>query len=376
MATIINTPSSKCSKNKFLLLVSLVVFVVVLCLSLFVVYGFVVSGDGGVVFVWSEGGLRRAVVDVDGVGGSTVVVVLCCDVFLSRPLVVGEGCNVTLTSRGDGFFRLVGVAEGKRVIVVEEGGWLMLDGVVITHKKGVVGGGVVVKSGGEFVLVSGEISGNTAAVDGGGGGGGVVNYGVFRMFGGEVSNNKAVERGVISNPRGGVGTSWVQSGGGVKNFGVFEMYGGSIADNFSISTGGGVCNYAGGVYTVEGVSAIGVGNFSMFGGSITHNTAGGVGGGVSSEGDFVMYSGVISNNAASGGGGGVGNYRNFSMFGGSITHNTVNGSLVGRRGGGVYSYHGGVVVFEGGEVVNNECKGGNGNNIYVEDKAGNVVLVR
>jgi hypothetical protein len=183
-------------KNKKLLLIFSIVFVVVLFVSVSLVYTLMASDDS-VVFVWSEEDLRRAVVDVDG-GGESTVIVLCCDVFLSRPFVVDEGCNVTLSSFGGSFwfFKLFG-ASGERVIIVEEGGWLCVDGVVITHFWGVKGGGVIVDVGGEFVLLRGKISGNNLgsnpSVNGDvyNLGGGVYNLGKFRMLGGEISDNKA-----------------------------------------------------------------------------------------------------------------------------------------------------------------------------------------
>ena len=117
-----------------------VFFVVVLFLSLFVVYELSLSdfgggGEGGVVFVGSERELERVVNNVWWRWGRSVVVVaLNGDVVLSKPLVISDGRHVTLTSNvavGDSFFRLVG-ADNEAVVFVEEGGWLCVDGVVIT----------------------------------------------------------------------------------------------------------------------------------------------------------------------------------------------------------------------------------------------------
>ena len=340
--------NNKFSKRKrvLLLVVSIVFLVVVVFVSLFVVYTFTVNGGGGGVsleggvFVGSEGELEAAVVDAGlvGGGGSTVVVVLTRDVFLSGPLVVGEGCNVTLTSSGGrfggGFFRLVGAKE-RYTVVVEDGGWLCVDGVVITHNKSTVpwgGGGVLVWGGGEFVLVRGKISDNgyvhypPSPM-----GGGVKNMGVFRMFGGEISNNKAEY--VLYHQQQAYGVEG--EGGGVYNGGVFEMFGGSIINNVAGKCGGGVCN----------------------------------------EGEFTMYDGLIINNKTVGKphltpdcGGGVFNYGvgSFVMFGGLISVNRAS------MGGGVYSVGRGGVVFEG-VVVFNLGSGWKGYNVCVVDKDGNVV---
>jgi len=117
MTTIFSGSSSKYGKYKKLFLVFVVVL---LFLSLFVVYSFMVSDDVGVggvwdavldgaVFVGSEGELEAAV--ADAVFGVSSVIVLNRDVTLNGSLVISEGKNVTLTSRdrfGGGFFRLVG----------------------------------------------------------------------------------------------------------------------------------------------------------------------------------------------------------------------------------------------------------------------------
>jgi len=330
------SPKNRVKNKKLLVLITSMVLIVVLFSSLFVIYKLTLTdvdcgvGGGvwdvslvGAVFVGSEGELVRAV-DGAGLDGVSMVVVLTRDVFLSGSLVVGEGKNVTLTSNnssGGGFFGLFG-ADGERVVVVEGGGWLCVDGIVISHEEGVVGGGVDVGVGGEFVLVRGKISNNVVADLRGGG---VRNMGVFRMFGGEISGNKADDHG--SSWYHGL-TVWYEYGGGVWNGGVFELFGGLIDSNAGYF-GGGVFNS---------------GNFSMFGGSITKNTADKCGG--------------------------VSNSGNFSMFGGSITKNTAD------KYGGVGSTSGGDTMFEGGKIVNNKSKSGKGNNIHVVDKDGNVVLIR
>ena len=172
------------SKNKKLLLALIViVFLVVVFTSIVLVYKSMIDNDDvflvGAVFVGSEKELREAVAK-SGLGGESTLIALTKNVVLKEPLVVGVGKNVTLTSKGrfggGDCFRLIGalgqsswdeqhgVVKGGvqfGVIVVEGGGWLCLDGVVVTHNKGVAGRGVTVEAKGWLVLSDGEVSGNT-----------------------------------------------------------------------------------------------------------------------------------------------------------------------------------------------------------------------
>ena len=337
--TIIGVPSNRFNVTRrklLLLLIVLCCVVVFVCVSFFVcrlrVDGYRVGG-GVVVFVGSEGELVRA---VDGAElGVSTVVVLKWNVFLSESLVVGGGKNVTLVSGGLGFlfFRLFGPGD-RFVVVVEEGGWLCVDGVVITHPKfirgvsvyGLSGGGVLVREGGEFVLVRGIISGNSDGMPRYSGcvGGGVVNLGVFRMFGGEVSNNEAVY--LVGHH--GVVVGFMGVGGGVYNGGVFEMFGGSIVNNVAGVGGGGVFND---------------GNFVMSGGLIAKNT-------------------LRASHYLCGGGGVYNPKGDFVMSGGLIIFNTA------FVGGGVCSASSASIVLRGGVVVFNLSKNWGSYNVDVLDK--------
>ena len=117
-------------------------------------------------------------------------------------------------------------------------------------------------------------------------------------------------------------------GRGVDNYGVFSLYGGNISKNNNRSnsfSGGGVQNHIGATFT-------------MYGGSITGNkdeNGAGVYNSVTESTDkrtvFTMYGGTISGNQASYMGGGVFNQGDFIMNGGSIDGNTATST-----GGGVF----------------------------------------
>jgi hypothetical protein len=311
------------------------------------------SGD---IPIRSETELKNA---INNVAGPTNIA-LNNDITLTESLIIPDGKDITLTSAGDKhFFKLFGVngadvysngvlyADVGNTIVIESGGVLRLDGIIITHESGQVGRGVNVADGGTFIMYSGEISGNSANLflpvvgDFCSTGGGVFNRGVFEFHGGKISNNNA--------PDG--------FGGGVTNYGSFVMSGGEITDNTAGLYGGGVCNMMSG-------------NFVMSGGEVSNNKVSsaeqGFGGGISNSATFVMSGGKISNNKASNGGGvyvATGNMHadgtcdgSFSMSGGEISGNTA------QCGGGVcyfmdtFKKVGGVIsgntAIEGKDVYN------------------------
>ena len=171
------------------------------------------------------------------------------------------------------------------------------------------GGGVRIAGAGRFIMRGGEISGNTARANGGG----VRNLGTFRMYGGEISSNYARWATVAVLADG-------YRGGGVFNAGTsslpafFDMMDGAISYNVANWDGGGVTNFANGV-------------FRMHGGRINDNTAGdtgfGFGGGVFNQGAgiFSMHGGEISGNTAHAHGGGVKNYfGGIFRIGGGVIH--------------------------------------------------------
>ncbi|MCL2691103.1 MAG: hypothetical protein FWE56_02465 [Candidatus Bathyarchaeota archaeon] len=235
------------SYRKLLLVVLLLVVVLVVSVS---VYVFViqsnVSSFEGDVTVCNEFELRSAINTAVG----PLVIQLDNDIKLSSSLNVTAGKDITLTSnRANGFYKLFGVKYDSTV-VVENGGVLVLGGVIVTHVSDVRGSGVYVCPGGTLFMVDGEISGNKAN---NGYGGGVYNMGRFTMSGGKISDNTAY----YTSSFRGMGS--YGDGGGVYNGGSFILSGGKISGNTAYRSGGGV-------YSYEGF-------FSMSGGVIFNNNA-------------------------------------------------------------------------------------------------------
>ncbi|MDR0372129.1 MAG: bacterial Ig-like domain-containing protein [Nitrososphaerota archaeon] len=339
-----------------------------------------------------------------------VVIVFENDITLTgTALTILRDANVTLTSdsalasaSGVEFFRLLGVV-GANTILVDGGGILKLDGIIVTHASG-NGRGVEVSFSGILELCSGVISGNTLS----GNGAGVLNSGTFRMYGGMISGNTAnsgggvynsdgtfiLDAGVISNNkassygagvystgifsmRGGEISSntitHYYSGGGVYNSGNFVLESGAIIRNYAV-LGGGVCStsaftMSGGVISDNTVYSDGGGVYSigsslkLSGGVISGNTAPRNGGGVySSGGLFDLSACVISGNTAVNGGG-VWRSGVFSMSNAVVSDNHVSGN-----GGGVYKQDSGSVFsMYGGKISGNTADGTGGGGVYINN---------
>lgn len=235
--------------------------------------------------------------------------------------------------------------------------WTPVDGVVLClngHTITVEANepGIIVGNGKIFTLCdcmgSGKIThgtdNNGAKYDGRGVD---VSQGTFNMYGGSITDNKALKDvgvklyygtfnmygGNITKNETGTSQSTQQRGtdGGVSvgEHSIFNMYAGTISNNVG-ANGGGV-----------GISK---GTFNMSGGTIENNSAtrddynsdSGSGGGVCiyapNDSKFNMSGGIIKNNRANCGGGvSVGWARSFNMTGGEITGNTAD-----KSGSGVY----------------------------------------
>jgi uncharacterized repeat protein (TIGR02543 family) len=153
-------------------------------------------------------------------------------------LTVGDGATLILGAN----ISLTGISGNTAALVtVNSGGTLVMEtGSKISGNSsgGSYSAGVAVNSSGVFKMNGGEISNNT----GNNGGGGVYVKGTFTMSDGEISNN-------TSNNGGGVY---------VGNSSTFTMSGGKISSNTGTYGGGGV-------YVEEG-------RFEMSGGEISGNT--------------------------------------------------------------------------------------------------------
>jgi len=275
--------------KRLLFTVLVIVVLAVVCYELTMNNG----GDGGgsvflegVAYVEDESALKVAVDEAPS-NMSAVVIALNNDISLKETLTIPIDKNITLISnRVTGFYRLIGpksvatidkpssglhvpglVSSSGPTIVVETGGVLTLDGIIVTHARDCDGSGVIVSSGGTLILSKGGICDNTAAD---GGGGGVYNAGTFKMFGGEIFNN-------------------VARSGGVCNYGTFSMFGGVISGNTADYYGGGVYTAPWGLgrsYFFERVDGKIFGNTAtMDGNDVFPEGSGGGGGGSSSGGD-------------------------------------------------------------------------------------------
>ena len=264
--------------------------------------------------------------------------------------------------------------------------WTPVDGVVLclngyTITVEAKDSGITVGNGKTFTLCDCAGSGKiTHGTDSNGekydGRGVDVSQGTFNMYGGSITDNKALY---------GVGVNLY--------YGTFNMYGGNITENktgTSQSTqqkgaDGGVSvgersifyMYAGTISNNEGANGGGVGiskgTFNMSGGTIENNSAtrddynsdSGSGGGVCiyapNDSKFNMSGGIIRNNRANCGGGvSVGWARSFNMTGGEITGNTAD-----KSGSGVYLLQNSHFTVSGSAKVS----GNTTSNVYLPDGA-------
>jgi uncharacterized repeat protein (TIGR02543 family) len=223
------------------------------------------------------------------------------------------------------------------------------------------GGGVTVNSGASLKMYGGTVRSNTLSTSAicALSGAGIVVKGTFEMRGGSVEEN-VLDRGILC----GAGIM-------VENGGVFKMYEGNVQNNRL--TGNIWNNYTGGM----GVYVNGL--FEMYGGSINNNTIGTIdttqsqgirGGGVfvNSSGVFTMRGGEIAYNgfgSRSGDGGGVYTNGSFILEGGDIHDNKASPdtSYSGGYGGGVY-HNNGTLALNGGHIFNNTANIGGGVYIY------------
>jgi len=232
------------------------------------------------------------------------------------------------------------------------GGTLNIDGITVTHMDGSIGSGVTINEGGVLNLVSGVIKGNN---DQRTYGGGVHNRGTFNMYGGEISGNSAQYGGGVDNSFfGGMfnfydgkicdNTAAKAYGGGVQSSCLFRMFGGEITDNIGD-----------GVYIYDGI-------FELSGGKISYNTLGGVnvGGTINNpKNAFTMSGGEISNNTGSGVilSANPNCLNSFVMTGGIICGNKTE-----SYGGGISCYpnRGVSITITNGEISNNSATYGGG----------------
>ena len=281
-----------------IVLIAVFVLAVVLISSL-LVYMYVENEALGPIHVKHEAELRQAIDEV--AFGESAAIVLDDDITLIGELRIPVGKNITLSSNGDSFFKLIGAVD-VTTLNVDAGGILRLERIIVSHASGDKGWGIEVSFGGVLIIDNSEVIG-----------GGVINNGNFTMLSGKISDNADIgvaNDGIFTMLSGKISDN---SGNGVVNSGTFTMSEGMISGNTAL-TGGGVFN--------NGV-------FEMLGGVISGNTATHYGGGVYNNGyggSFTMSGGTISGNTATYAGGGL--YTrysdNYSLLGGTITGNTAD----------------------------------------------------
>ena len=314
---------------------------------------------------------------------------------------------------------------------------------VFTNNTSIHGGGgaVLLQGSGTFNMYGGKLTGNyieaSAKVDASGnpvlnssgvqqvtnqlGGGAVCVYGTnatTNIYGGEISNNRAVEcqrlnaAGNLETVGGTGGAIYTESniniyggritdnhaldGGGVLGATrvVITMTGGSVSGNAADRNGGGLASYRGELHLSGGVIS---GNTAKAGGGIraqgvvvrlegtdvVNNRSTDYGGGLRISQDLrngasypnqlVFTAGSISGNITAGGGGGIlleGAGSEMVMTGGEISGNTA-----GDTAGGAYISSGTTFTMEGGKISGNTAKTGGAIRMYkstVNLKAGQV----
>ncbi len=281
-----------------IVLIAVFVLAVVLISSL-LVYMYVENEALGPIHVKHEAELRQAIDEV--AFGESAAIVLDDDITLIGELRIPVGKNITLSSNGDSFFKLIGAVD-VTTLNVDAGGILRLERIIVSHASGDKGWGIEVSFGGVLIIDNSEVIG-----------GGVINNGNFTMLSGKISDNADIgvaNDGIFTMLSGKISDN---SGNGVVNSGTFTMSEGMISGNTAL-TGGGVFN--------NGV-------FEMLGGVISGNTATHYGGGVYNNGyggSFTMSGGTISGNTATYAGGGLYTRysENYSLLGGTITGNTAD----------------------------------------------------
>jgi hypothetical protein len=181
---------------------------------------------------------------------------------------IGDNINVTIKSHDGGEATLKYECEMTSFLFNVSSGSLTLQGnITLEGVSGSNNSAVIVVSESGILNMRGNVTinnNNDSEYGGKGGGVYVADGGIFNMYNGVISENKASSYG------GGV---YVEAGG------IFNMYNGIISGNKACSRGGGV--FVEGIGYEECCPA----KFIMKGGTITDNHAGESGGGVYVDGD-------------------------------------------------------------------------------------------
>lgn len=352
------------------------------------------------------------------------------DVTLTDEAITAKGSVINLCLNGH---TVIQTTEGKRVLRVANESTVSITDHTgagkITGGTSSYGASLRVQPDGTLNLFAGTITGNNSSTDSGSEGGAVYvlgrsavtsgsetvnrNGGVFNMYGGKLTGNKATAGaavriygysgdpdigdaykpgtfnfygGTISNNTGSTGTVYLAaaakmnmsggtisgntisaSGGGIyaQSGTVINISGGTIAnhsigsDGGAISTKGKELNISGGKFT--GNSAEHGGAIltesscvtKISGGTFSANKSATDGGAIyiSTNGTFEMTGGTVTGNSAERHGGGIMLYRSTA----NLRTVTISGNTAGSNGGGVY-VSGAQTVFDGTSIKNNTAK--------------------
>jgi hypothetical protein len=215
------------------------------------------------------------------------------------------------------------------LVLVQNGGTLVLDGATLTNNRNSSSGGGVYIDDGTFTMSGGSIINNTS-----GNGGGVYNdRGLFTMTGGIIGDNQALNGGGV----------FINNSGTLTATSTFNMSGGAVIRGNTATT------YGGGVSIENTNTASGTSTFNMTGGTI--------GGLTSADANTAPLGGGVSLKAVS-----STKPSTFNLSGGSVLGNKA---LTGTGSGGGVGSDRGTIIMDGGTIANNQAILGGG--VYIDN---------
>ena len=218
--------------------------------------------------------------------------------------------------------------------------------ITVTGQLSVTAGGPMVIDGGDVITVSGGGTTRILWVESGSElvlQGLVLGNGYTTDIGAGISNNAGRVAIVDSVLFGNNGAGW--GGGGIYNSGTLYIINSIISNNNSFY-GGGIANE--GFLTL--IDSTMLGNIGTFGGGISNYSSGVVN----------LINSTLTGNSASYDGGGIDN--NYSMV--TITNSTLSGNNAGNVGGGINNYQGTLTTTNTTISENNGGSGGGISKIY------------
>ncbi|MCL2292639.1 MAG: hypothetical protein FWC30_06225, partial [Candidatus Bathyarchaeota archaeon] len=166
----ITKPKPKKHKNRTPLIVLLTVVLIssILTAHVFTMNSNNLSSTDDTIYVKNEKELTNTINNVI----EPITITLNKDIKLTKPLVIPNNKNITLTSNNKNnikLYKLIGTnkQQPEETITINNNGVLHLADVIVTHTKNAGGRGIIVDFGGKLFMTGGEISGNNGrGVDG------------------------------------------------------------------------------------------------------------------------------------------------------------------------------------------------------------------